>query len=223
MENTSPRQVVFNLLALAAIITCLYFFFRVFDIDEVRARIEEAGIWAPLVLIAAKASTIIIAPLSGSPLYPIGGALFGFWKALLYLVIGDMIGGTVAFLLARFFGRSVVHKLLGGQENLVSQALEMMSSIKGFLLARLCFVSFPEVPAYAGGLSRIPFVPFLLIYTLVGIVPTALIAGLGSTLTSESNPIIFGGIFIAGSVVSGISMLVFIHLLKREKNTVPSV
>lgn len=216
MENTSPRQIVFNLLALAAIIGGLYFFFQVFDIEVVRAKIVEAGVWAPLVLIGAKASTVIIAPLSGSPLYPIGGALFGFWKALLYLVIGDIIGGAGAFFLARYFGQSIVRKMLAGQENFISQALEMMSSTKGFLLARLCFVSFPEIPAYAGGLSRIGFLPFIVIYTAVGIVPTALIAGLGSTITGETNPLIFGGIFIAGSIISGISILLFIQLLKRQ-------
>lgn len=223
MENTSPRQVVFNLLALAAILACLYFFFRMFNIEEVRAQIEDAGVWAPLILVAAKASTIIFVPLSGSPLYPIAGALFGFWKGFSLLVLGDMIGGVVAFFISRLFGRSLAERFLGGQDNLVSQALRMMGSVRGFLLARLCFISFPEIPAYAAGLSRIGFIPFLFIYTIIGAVPTALIAGLGASLTSENNPFIFGGIFAAGTVVSGISIFFFTKLLKAgvDKSQAP--
>lgn len=216
MENTSPRNLIFNLLALGAIIAGLYLFFRIFDIETVQARITDAGVWAPLLLVFAKASTIVLVPLSGSPLYPIAGALFGFWKGFFLLVTGDVLGGTIAFLISRYVGRGIAERLIGGQRNLVTQALEMMSTVKGFLLARLCFVTFPEIPAYAAGLSRIPFVPFIFIYTLVGAIPTAVTAALGAFLTSGNNPIIFGGILFVGAIVSGVSIYFFTKLLQDQ-------
>ncbi len=216
MENTSPRQLVFNLLALALILGGLYFFFRIFDIDTVQSRIEEAGIWAPLILVVVKASTIVIAPLSGGPLYPIGGALFGFWKGLGLLVLGDMLGGSIAFFLSRIFGRSLAERLLGGQKNLVTEALSMMSSARGFLLARLGFVTFPEVPAYAAGLSRIPYVVFLSIYTAVGLVPTAITAGLGALFVETENAVLFTSVFFFGTVVSAVSLYLFYRMLERR-------
>lgn len=222
MENTSPKDALYSLAGLVAIFGGLYLFFRVFDIDAVQAYIETAGVWAPLLLILAKATTIILVPLSGSPLYPIGGALFGFWKAFGLLLVGDAIGGTVAFVISRYFGRAVALRLIGSQGGLLTQALEMMSTVRGFLLARLCFLSFPEIPAYAGGLSRIPFLPFILIYSLIGAIPTALTTYLGSFLTQENNPLVFFGIFVGGALVSGVSIAIFIYLLKqREKPSAP--
>lgn len=92
----------------------------------------------------------------------------------------------------------------------------MMGTVRGFLLARLCFTTFPEVPAFAGGLSRIPFVPFILIYTTVGAVPTVVTVSLGAFLTSENNPLIFGAVFLFGALVSGVSLLIFIRLLRSH-------
>lgn len=213
MENTSPRQTIYNILALFALLGALALFFRVFDLGDVRARIEEAGIWGPLILIAAKASTIVIAPLSGSPLYPVAGALFGFWKGFFFLVLGDMLGGTIAFVLSRLFGRRIVDRFLSGQQNLVTKALEMMGSPRGFLLARLGFVTFPEVPAYAAGLSTIRYLPFIGIFTLVGMLPTAVTAGLGAFLTQENNSLVFGGVLLLGGVVSATSIYLFMRLM----------
>lgn len=219
MENTSPRQIAFNLIGLFAVLAALALFFRAFDIDDVHARIAAAGIWGPLILVAAKASTIIIAPLSGSPLYPVAGALFGFWKGFLYLVLGDVIGGSVAFWISRLFGRRIADKLLGGQENLVAQALRSMGSTRGFLLARLGFVTFPEVPAYAAGLSRIRYAPFLVIFTLVGMVPTAITAGLGAFLTQANDKLIFGAVLLLGGAVSAVSIYLFMRMLGRGVDT----
>lgn len=216
MENTSWRDIALRLVGLFAIVALLYTFFRVFDIGDVQARVEEAGIWGPLVLIAAKASTIVVVPLTGSPIYPIAGALFGFWKAFFLLLIGDMLGGTIAFYLSRFFGRGIVEQMFRGQESLIAQALTMMGSIRGFLLARLCFMTFPEVPAFAGGLSRIGYLPFITIYAIVGMVPTAFTTALGSLLTGDNNPLIFGTVFVFGALVSGVSLYIFINLLKRR-------
>ncbi len=216
MENTSPRQIIFNLLALALILGGLYFFFRVFDVQAVQERIEEAGVWAPIILILAKASTIVIAPLSGGPLYPIGGALFGFWKALPLLILGDVLGGSIAFFLSRLFGRALAERMLGGQHNLVTEALSMMSSARGFLLARLGFITFPEVPAYAAGLSRLPYIVFVGIYTLVGVVPTAITAGLGALLVDSESSLAFTAVFFLGGAVSAVSLYLFYQMLERR-------
>lgn len=216
MENTTLREAIWRLLALVLIIAGLYAFFRVFDIGDIQARIEDAGMWAPVLMVVAKASTIVIAPLTGSPLYPVAGALFGFWKGFALLILGDMLGGAIAFYLSRILGQRVVEKLLKGQEGLVSEALSMMGTVRGFLLARLCFTTFPEVPAFAGGLSRISFVPFILIYTLVGAVPTAITTSLGAFLTHGRDPLVFGAVFAFGAVVSGVSLYIFIRLLRRQ-------
>lgn len=214
--ETTPRQAIFNVLALVAILACIIMFFRMFDLDQVQRTIEQAGVWAPLILIAAKASTIVIAPLSGSPLYPIGGALFGFWKAFGLLVAGDMVGGSIAFFLSRIFGRRIVDTMMGAQKGFISSALEMMGSWKGFLLARLGFVTFPEVPAYAAGLSKIGYIPFVIIFTIVGAIPTAVTTALGALLTADSESKVFLLVLLFGAVVSGVSIVLFVQHVQKK-------
>ena len=87
-------------LTLVAIITLALFV----DIGSLRIWVEGAGVWAPLVFIILKVSTIVIAPLSGSPLYPLVGLLFGFWPGILYVALGDFIGYTTTFFIGRKLG-----------------------------------------------------------------------------------------------------------------------
>lgn len=213
----SPRQVLIQLLKLACFFGILYLITRIATIDDIRAYIEQAGVWAPLILIAAKISTIVVAPLSGSPLYPLAGALFGFWWGTVYLVIGDMLGAAIAFWLVRYFGAGFVHRMLGSESSLLARALKMMSTTRGFFIARLCFLSFPEMTAFAAGLTRIRFLPFILIQTAVGIVPTMLMTSIGSLLTVENTTLVFALMFLAGGAISGVSMLIFYRLINADE------
>jgi uncharacterized membrane protein YdjX (TVP38/TMEM64 family) len=181
--GVSKQQIITSLGGLVFVLGGLYFLFAHFGITNVQESIQSAGIWAPLLLILAKASTIIIAPLGGSPLYPLAGALFGFWEGSAYLIAGDVLGGVTAFFISRMFGRTLVEKMIGGDEKFLSRALKMMSTVKGFLIARICFAPLPEVVAYGAGLTRINFFVFLVIYVVIGIPPILLLAGLGSVLT----------------------------------------
>lgn len=217
--GVTPRQLITSLVSLVVIFGGLYFVFRYFGLDQVQETIENAGLWAPLILIIAKAATIVIAPLSGSPLYPVGGALFGFWKGTLILLIGDVLGGVVAFFISRIFGRHIVEKLLGkSEEQFLSRALKMMGTVKGFLVARICFMPLPEVVAYGAGLTRIHFVPFILIYSAISIIPIAVLAGAGSVLTMGTWWVLPLAI-IGGVIVLPIGFFIFRSMLNEWDQT----
>jgi uncharacterized membrane protein YdjX (TVP38/TMEM64 family) len=177
----------------------------------------ETGV-TKLILVVAKASTLIIAPLGGSPLYPLAGALFGFWKGVALLLLGDLIGGTVAFYLSRYFGRHLVEKMLGEDEKFLARALRMMGTLKGFFIARVCFVPAPEVTAYGAGLTRINFIPFIFIQTAVGVVPVMALAGLGTVLTIEMWWVLPLAL-LAGTVVIPVGLYLFRSLLNEWSDT----
>jgi uncharacterized membrane protein YdjX (TVP38/TMEM64 family) len=59
--------------------------------EKIRVLVAGSGLWAPVVFMALKASTYVIAPLSGTPMKLAGGALFGVWEGLLYTTIGDLL------------------------------------------------------------------------------------------------------------------------------------
>src|SRR3989344_2764499 len=167
----------------ALVLAGIFIVFRYFDAQTLVGYVERAGIWAPLALIVAKASTIVIAPLGGAPLYPLAGALFGFWWGYLYLILGDTLGITIAFYLSRAYGRRIVDYFFPDHA-LVDRVLHALGTIQGLVIAQISFISFPELICYAAGLTRIAFIPFILITTAVSIVPRGVLVALGTLLTA---------------------------------------
>jgi|SRR3989344_1290480 len=210
--GVSKKQLLTSLVSLTVILGGIYILFKYFGITEVQETIERAGIWAPLVLVLAKASTIVLAPLGGAPLYPLAGALFGFWKGTGLLFLGDMFGGMVAFFLSRIFGRHLVEKLLGDDTKFLARALKMMGTLKGFFIARLCFLPVPEVVSYGAGLTRIGFIPFFLIYAPIEIIPIMALASIGSLLTLGMWWVLPAAL-VAGSILVPLGFLLFRSML----------
>src|SRR3989338_384441 len=216
--GVSKKQLLTSLVSLTVILGGIYVLLRYFGLTEVQETIKRAGFWAPLALILAKASTVVIAPLGGSPLYPLAGALFGFWKGVGLLVIGDALGGIIAFYLSRIFGRHLVEKFLGDDQKFLARALKMMGTVKGFLVARVCFMPAPEVVAYGAGLTRISFIPFFLIYVPIGLIPTMALAGLGSALTLGLWWVLPAAL-AAGDILIPLGLLLFRSTLKEWEKT----
>jgi uncharacterized membrane protein YdjX (TVP38/TMEM64 family) len=196
----TKRQALLSLAGLVVVIGGLYLLLHYFGITQVQQAVESAGVWAPLVFVVAKASTLVIAPLGGSPLYPLGGVLFGFWDGVLYVMLGDLLGGTIAFWISRIFGRSVAERFLGDDRRFLGKALRMMGTPKGFLIARICFSGLQEIAAYGAGLTRLRFVPFIAIHAAVNLLPVMLLVWMGFELTGDnwwSIPIAYGVAVVA--------------------------
>src|SRR3989344_7202927 len=78
-------------------------------------QIDSFGILAPIIFVLLKISTVVIAPLSGTPLYFIAGSLFGNFDGLILSLLGDFLGSTVCFFLSRFYGHKIVETLVGNR------------------------------------------------------------------------------------------------------------
>lgn len=214
-KNIEKREVIENVLGLVVVIAILFFVFNYLDIENIQNEVGKWGVWAPLVFIVLKASTIIFAPLSGSPLYPISGAVFGFTEGFIIMLIGDILGGSAAFFLSRRFGRRIVDRFAKGNNVVIEKALNMISSTKGFLVARLCFAALPEVPCYAAGLTNMRFFPFLIIHTLVDIIPVAILVGSGSLFAFADNSFVQIGILAGGMLMAGIGGTIFYFVSEK--------
>src|SRR3990167_3609477 len=71
-QNTeSTEQMNLTGIGLTILVIVILAFF--IDIGSLRVWVEKVGIWGPIVFILLKISTVVIAPLSGSPLYPLAG------------------------------------------------------------------------------------------------------------------------------------------------------
>jgi uncharacterized membrane protein YdjX (TVP38/TMEM64 family) len=184
-------------------------------IEEARDIVLSAGIWGPIILIALKASTIIFAPLSGSPLYPVAGAIFGPWYGLMYILIGDLIGSAVSFGISRRYGRIILGKFLDKAHHpYVDAVLSYMGTTKGFVIARILFSPMPELVSYAAGLTRIRWVPFLIIHNTIGLIPSLILVVFGATVVEVSGPLAVIGVILAGSLAVAIGGYIFLRQIR---------
>src|SRR3989338_5616419 len=193
----SWRYVIKNIAFIALAIWTAYWITVSVGIDNVRETISAAGIYGPLIIILLKATTIVVVPLGGTPLYPIAGAIFGFWQGLGITLLGDALGSAIAFFISRFFGRKVLHFFMTNQQMPMLENLVVRLSDKGtFLKARLFFTGFPELFAYAAGLVNVNFWFFLVVHVGIHAIPASLL-------------VVFGNILVSGNIVA----MIFVGLV----------
>ena len=151
--------------------------------------VASLGAWGPLAFIAGYS----IAPVIFAPAFLLtiaAGAIFGFVKGVIYVMIGATIGATLAFLTGRYLARQFVEGLLTRDPRLllIDRAVER----HGFRLVALLRMS-PAVPFvllnYALGLSRVKLLDY--IAASIGMLPvvamyvyTGKVAGDLATLAS---------------------------------------
>jgi uncharacterized membrane protein YdjX (TVP38/TMEM64 family) len=183
--------------------------------EQFRNMIQDAGPWAPAVYVLLKASTYIIAPLSGTTVKLASGALFGTWEGMLFSLAGDALGGTVNYWVARTLGRKGVTIFVGKKAlHQVDAAVQRVSSWRILLAARLALSSFYDFISYAAGLARFPFGQFFAVTVFGGIPISLLFAVLGNaTVESGATNFILMGI----SAVLLVAACVAYVLYRRQR------
>ena len=162
------------LLALWWIVKVQFNNFKQFTPDLIRDYLETLGKKAAIVYILAYALNTILPFPPLAILSLTAGLAFGkFWGAV-YLMIGAMIGSSVAFFISRSLDKRIIEKIVKGK---IKDFDESMKT-KGFvtvLFFRLIPIIPHEVLNYACGLTKISFRDYFFA-TLIGLIPGILIS-----------------------------------------------
>ena len=195
-----------------------------FDLEAIRDQIAKAGVWAPLLFILLKVSTVVFAPLSGGPLYPLIGAFFGFGPGLLYAVIGDVIGYTIAFFISRKFGYPLVRKFIESDErSLLPKIVKHVGTPWGFFQACITLGFVPDLLSYGAGLSKLRYPVFIAIIAPLSAVVSTVFVLFGATF-SEGGISHFLIIPVAGVAVAAVGAFFFYRaVMKRNPAEPPSL
>lgn len=157
-----------SLFFLALAIVVAYVVTVTIGIESLRESVTSAGWYAVALVLILKATTIVVAPLGGSIIYPIAGAAYGFWPGLGLTLVGDAVGSTIAFFLSRLFGRSVLRFFTAAsQTSTIDAVLAELDDKRKFAKARVYFAGFMDLFAYAAGLTKIPYWYFILVHMAV--------------------------------------------------------
>lgn len=132
-------------------------------------------------------STVMMLP--GSPLTFTAGALFGFWKGLIFVSIGSTLGASCAFMVSRYLIRKRIEKRV--LKNKKFQSIDNEIDEQGWKIVILARLS-PIIPFfllnYALGITKIRFIHFIFA-SWVGMIPGTTVYVLMGTM---------GGAFING-------------------------
>ena len=154
--------------------------------------LNDAGPWAPLLLIGSMVCAVIIPPIPSLPLGLAAGAAFGPFYGALYAVIGAEIGALACFLVARALGREALSRVMKTEATFGQMCTD--HQLMGVMFfARLIPIFPSEVMSYGAGLTKISLKNFALA-TMFGMAPpTFALTYLGSSVVSVQWPLIAAG------------------------------
>lgn len=123
-------------------------------VAELRAVIESAGAFAPVVYVAAVTVEVMVAPIPGLLLYAPGGAMFGGFMGGTLALIGNVIGASLACWLAVTFGSRMLGH--GDWPRLVryTDRIRQRGTLV-VLLLRINPLTSSDLVSYAAGLAGI--------------------------------------------------------------------
>lgn len=129
-----------------------------------------------------------------SLLLALGGTLFGVWLGLLLCGIGEIIGGTIGFFFARYYGRTFFKSEQVPLLDIIDKKVETHGFLTIFVLRLLPILPF-DLINFAAGLSRIRFSSYFYA-TSISIWPDCLFFVLLGSSVKNPKMIVFAGILI---------------------------
>lgn len=149
---------------------------RIFDQGTLERFLSSAGSWGPLLLMAVVIVEVVIAPIPGGIPPVVAGVLYGL-NGFFYVWVGNVIGSSIAFFLARFFGADLVRRIDPKFDG--RNYHEQIQRLWFFYFIPLMPV---DILSFAFGLSSVRFHRFILISSLGFFLSTGLLTLFGSGL-----------------------------------------
>ncbi|MFO8040530.1 MAG: TVP38/TMEM64 family protein [Sodalinema sp.] len=175
------------------------------DPERMRAGLEAAGWWAPLLyLVLYSLGTLLLLP--STPLNLMGGALFGVVLGTVWSSLGAILAAMIAFGFSRTVGREAIARRMGQGWQALDAELQQGGVFYLFAIRLLPIIPYGVVN-FAAGLSGIRVRDYLfgtLLGTVPGILPIVMLGSSGRQAleTGDLWPV-FGALTLTGMLVVG--------------------
>lgn len=216
-----PRALAAGALFLLALTGLLMLVIDQVGIEALRAWITDAGPLAPLLYILLKAAGYVFAPLSSGPFQLAAGLLFGVLPGTLYTVIGEVLGGTVSFLIARHLGRPAVQRFAGAAGLArIDEFVGQLGGWRALVYARLFLFAIYDFISYAAGFAKgISLRQYVLVSALCGTPPSFLFVYAGTLLEDQRQYVL--PLYVLIGALSLLPWLIHRALRARRRKPVP--
>ncbi len=210
MKNSFKKHASFALILLSLLVI-IFFFMRQDTFQIFRQAVQSNLAWGVIVYISLEIVSIVVVPVTTIVLVPLAVDFFGPFLAAIYSIIGWLMGGALAFLIARHFGRPIVKKLFNIKE--IEKYRKYISEDIGFWTVVLLRLLLPvDILSYALGLFSVISFRRYMLATLIGITPFAFI------FAYTGQALIMGqyGEVVIFTIVSAV-ILVFLWRIAKKK------
>jgi uncharacterized membrane protein YdjX (TVP38/TMEM64 family) len=145
--------------------------------------IRNSGVWAPVIFVVVCAFSLIIAPLSGSSIFVLGGVLFDKQSAFFLSFFASLIGCSLNFWISRTFGRRIAERLMGKNDlEQLDRFIDRLSAHRSIFYIILLMPLAQDIVSYAVGLTKVNYWRFLVALIVSAIAVVAAYVYLGSSL-----------------------------------------
>jgi uncharacterized membrane protein YdjX (TVP38/TMEM64 family) len=142
-------------------------------ITPLKSLIEKYYYLGMFFFILIETLSIVLAPLTSTPLVPIASQTYGIWITFILFYIGNFIGSLIAFILAKTYGKKIVSNFISLEK--AEDIVDGLSKRHKFLSLVILRVIIPaDILSYSLGIfTKINYRIFL-ITLLVGSIPGSL-------------------------------------------------
>lgn len=179
------------------------------DMTALALKIQSFGLIGPIIVIILITLEVLIAPIPGFILYVTSGVIFGwFWGAIITL-IGNMIGATLCFYLAKYLGRDfALNKVSENKMKVFDKYAEKYGGYAIFIL-RVNPITSSDIVSYASGFANIKFRDFFL-GTFLGLLPLSFAQTYFGDVIKISSPWLYW-VFVILSLVYFLGMIYILY------------
>ena len=143
------------------------------DASRFRDYLQGMGPWAWFVYIWLVMLEVLIAFIPGWFVYPVGGALFGFGKTVILVLIANFIGASVSFWIGRKWGSIVLKKFIAEKYTTQLNAYMEKRGAWAIFFLKLNPLTSLDLWNYVAGATPMSYWKFI-IANIVGITPLVL-------------------------------------------------
>ncbi len=195
VKKTSENRYFALLLIILILLISYSYFFKGFiynlvnsDVEGIINLINSFGNLSIFVFVLIIIIEVVLAPIPGMFLNIAGGITFGPFLGALLSIIGNIIGASICFFLAKYFGGNYIEKLIDEKKLKTFQKYTEKYGYFVLFVLRLNPITSSDIFSYIGGLIKMKY-KYFIISTTLGLIPMMFAFSYFGNIFIKDNPL----------------------------------